>query len=228
MMVSMQTTFYYQLKTCKIKQPKQQPKEDVRTMYEMIVDLTKKYNELDKKCNDLEKKCNDLEKKYNHQKKYHPPHRQSLETYRKEELNIDIFEFIHSQFIVQLEDVQYLFHKTFLQTFERILSRIDFSSSFVCNSSKPFHIYGFFQEQQQWKELNNDILVSLFNKCKRIFFSSAYEHKLQNQSKIEHNEKMEELFDNLLNKITSVELSNKHTFNKFKHLFLNHLEKENI
>jgi hypothetical protein len=215
------TTFYYKLKTNKIKPPLKKEEDNIpsiREMYEMIIHLTNKYHDLEKKYNQL-KKVSLLS--LSSSKNYY-----SIETYRKDEFNIDIFEFINTQFIVQLEDVQYLFHKTFLQTFERIVSRLNLSSSFICNSSKPFHIYGFFQEKQQWQELNNDILVSLFNKCKRIFFSSAFEYKLQNQSKIDQNEKMEDLFANLLNKVTSVELSNKNTFHKFKHIFVQYLDKE--
>jgi hypothetical protein len=172
----MSKSFYYPLhishkkkkELCKLEQ---QPTPTISSLYQMIIELDKKYNHLENKYNQLLK---------SNSTKLSPTN--WLQTYKNESF-VDIYQFMDSNFIVQLEDVQRLFQKTFIDSFEHILSRIDFSQSFLSNMKKPYHIYGIVFNKETntnvWQELNNDILLSLFNKCKRIFFASAFEHKLQ-------------------------------------------------
>ena len=51
----------------------------------------------------------------------------------------------------------------------------------------------------------------------------AYQHRLDNRELIKEDEKVEEKFDLMINKIVSIEVSNETTYNKMKKIFIKHL-----
>jgi len=52
----------------------------------------------------------------------------------------------------------------------------------------------------------------------------AYQHRLDNKELMQEDEKVEEQFDLMMNKIVSIEVSNDNTYHKMKKIFIKHLQ----
>ena len=203
----------------------------IKNIYIMLLELGKKYNILEEKYNLLlQQQQQQQPSKRISQKKIdfvdwlniHSPYQPS---------GLSILSFLEKRFTSSVENIERLFTESFMEVLDAALIESNFDNCpiLVCKNI----LYGYEKEEDnkddnnedkgKWNVLPKERIVSVLNKLKRLLFSVAYQHRLDNRELIKEDEKVEEKFDLMINKIVSIEVSNETTYNKMKKIFIKHL-----
>lgn len=168
-----------------------------RKMYEILLELGKKFNKLEEKVDELNKWVVKKKKKINVI--------EWLNTNIKPEIK---FDSLIEKIIISDDDVKYLFENSFADTLNHIFSRNIYNLSeseypifaFV-QKANIFYIYE--NEEAGWVELSREILIKFLNKVHMKLFRVFIQHKKDNADKICDDESFSILCDK-----TSIKLMN--------------------
>jgi hypothetical protein len=207
--------------------------EDVpssRAMYIMLLELGKKYNVLEEKYNTLLQQQPQL-KKVN--KKVDFLEGLNANTDVSSSLKrITMLTFLERAFTTTIDNIERLFITPFMDVLDTALRETDFTRNdcpIICNKNI---LYGYLPvnkdeaEHGDWKwcALTKEQIMPVLSKLKRLLFAVAYQHRLDNKELMQEDEKVEEQFDLMMNKIVSIEVSNDNTYHKMKKIFIKHLQ----
>jgi len=203
-----------------------------RRLYQLLLDLSQKYNRLEEKVDEMNKWVAKKKKKIN-----------VLEWLNANSLPTITFENLCNKIQVLEEDVDYLFTNTFLDTFMKIFSRtIDELESTtkkpICAFEQKHGLFYIYQEEKQdnqnnednqnkilgWSPLSRENLILFANRLHRKISKALSEWKKNNSQKIKDDDKWALIYDKTMSKLFSVEIKQDATFNKIKNALFNYLK----
>ena len=185
-----------------------------KQMFQIILELSQKYNKLEEKINEINKYVIKKKKKVN------------IQEWLNENLNPEIvFENITDKVIITTEHIEFLFNNSYNDTLNEILIQI----YTLEEATKPifafeqklntFYIYDITREgQQMWIELTNEKLTRFLNKIQMKMSKTLFEWKQKNIQEIRDNEKLSNLYDKTTIKIMNPNFKQETTLSKIKHM----------
>jgi hypothetical protein len=201
-----------------------EPLPSQRKMYQMIIEISKKLNDLDQKMEEANKWIVKKKKKIN----------------IIEWLNLNVIpDFTFEQFINKInildDDINILFDNTFVDVLNQVFSR-NFCNNETTENLKCLPILAFIQKQNifyiyknketGWSELDKENLIlflnNVFIKISRVFS----DWKKINKDKLEEDEKFQLLCDKTSLKMYSVDFKQDSTLSKIKTTMYNKIKKD--
>jgi len=189
-----------------------------KRLYQMLIELGIKYNRLEEKVEEMSKVIIKQRKKINIL--------DWLNTNLKPEI---IFDKLHEVLQITEEDIEYLFHNTFLDTLNMIFSRTIYGNQnnpilsfqhkqgfYIYDQNQPFHYC--------WIPLSREKLIQFLNRCHRKISKALSDWKKMNTEKIKDNDKYAVEYDKTMSKLMNVDFKQDNTFNKVKSTLHNHLK----
>lgn len=195
-----------------------------RRLYQLLLDLSQKYNRLEEKVDEMNKWVAKKKKKIN-----------VLEWLNANSLPTNItFENLCNKIQVLEDDVEYLFTNTFLDTFMKIFSRtIDeletTTNKPICAFEQKNGLFYIYEQDNQdkivgWNPLSRENLILFANRLHRKISKALSEWKKNNSQKIKDDDKWAIIYDKTMSKVFSVEIKQDATFNKIKNALFNYLK----
>ena len=181
-----------------------------RKMYQIILEMGKKFNSLDEKVDEMNKWVVKKKKKINVI--------EWLNTNVTPETN---FENLNSKIIINEDDIKCLFEHTFIDVLNQIFSRTIYN-----NSNKEYPIFAFIQktnifyiyenDEVKWIELNGEKMWRFLDRIYMKISRAFSEWKKNNKYKMEEDENFQLSCDKTSVKLYSVDIKNETTLNKIK------------
>lgn len=188
-----------------------------RSMYIMLLELAKKYNNLEDKYYHLNKWVVKKKKKINFA--------EWLNEHVTKPVCVNYMSYFDDKFEVSLADIDILFNSSYNDFFNLILQKVDFNDSPVVGfSDKANTIYGYVEDK--WCELTKTQISSLLFRCKKTIFSKALELKTLKKDEIAKCDKLEAKFDRLMLKLINAEMSDNGLYNKLRLSLYNRIKKD--
>lgn len=170
-----------------------------KQMYQIILDLSQKYNKLEEKLNEINrriiktKKINILE-------------------WLNENLQPDlIFENITEKIIITTSHIEYLFYNSFYDTLNEILISIYTLDEMnnplfaFAKKSNTFYIFDKITDKNVWTEMSNDKLTRFLNKIQIKISKGLQDWKKNNLQKIQEREDLSNLYDKTIIKLMKLD-----------------------
>ena len=194
-----------------------------RIMYEMLIELTQKYNRLDEKVIELNKWVIKKKKKIN----------------VLEWLNMNItpelvFKNLSEKIVILDEDIEFMFNNTFNDTLNVIFSRNiyivdELKNPIFAFSQKPniFYIYDKIDEKETkcvWIELSRENLIRFLLIVQMKISKTFFEWKNKNKEHLRNNDTMETLCDKATVKLMGQEFKQESTLSKVRSLMYNKMK----
>ncbi len=184
-----------------------------RKMYQMLLELAYKFNQMEEKVNELHKFVIKKKKKINVI--------EWLNGHIRPEIQYDN---LIEKIIIHKEDVDCLFQYSFIETINHIFSRNIYNNNddnintypiiaFV-QKSNLFYIYE--NEDAGWVELNREKLVKFLNRVHTKLYRVFLEWKKENRLKMEEDEKLSILCDKTTCKMMDIDFSQELILGKIK------------
>ena len=204
-----------------------------RIMYEMIIELSQKYNRLDEKVNELNKWVIKKKKKIN-----------ALEWLNANIIPELVFGSLSEKIIVLDEDIEFMLNNTFNDTLNVIFSR----NIYIINEEVNNPIFAFSQKQNifyiydeiddndkkddndkineykenktrgEWMELSKEKLIRFLNIIQMKIAKRFYEWKKKNKDQLSSNDTMSILCDKTSVKLMGQEFKQESTLSKVRSL----------
>lgn len=215
------------------------PKE----MYEIIVFLTNKCNNLEKKVDDMSRIINSKKKKINIAEWLN-------NNFCKLKNNEPLYSFSNliNEFIVNIDDIEYLFnnniydtlHNSFVKNTYRIFGNNIDNCCLFSTTKKPGLIYVYDCSgimscgsdcdgiTAKWVELSNEMLRVFLNKHHFMFIKSLSEWKKENQKKMNECDSLSEKYNKTIIKLMSCDFKQETSISKMKGLIYNFIKKDII
>ena len=132
---------------------------------------------------------------------------------------------------VKEDDILFMMNHSFLDTFDKILAEnIEHLSSnnlilpMFCFSQKANTIYSYSLNHESWIEFHKTDLIKYFNQIYNKIFKQLMEWKKKNESLLEKNEGLDDLYIKTMGKLMSVEFKHETTLSKARFLLFNKLK----
>lgn len=188
-----------------------------KQMYQMLVDLTLKYNTLNEKMEQAQKWIDKKKKKIN------------IIDWLNNNIcpEYNFIELSENKIQVYNEDVECLLNNTFMDTFSQVLSKqlellnIDDSNSPIKSFMQSHNKVYVFNEDKQFEELSREKMIVF---CKKIHFKivkELTEWKKREGEAVDECEKMSVKYNNAILKVMGVNFKQDATIGKFKTLLYN-------
>ena len=179
-------------------------------IYQILLELGSKFNRIEQKVDELNKWVVRKKKKINVI--------DWLNTNMTPEIK---FENLIEKIIMTDDDIKYLFENSFIDTLNHIFSRNIYNLSeseypifaFVQKQSM-FYIYE--NEQAGWIELSRENLIKFLNKVHMKLFRVFRQYKMDNNDRIQEDEKFSILCDKNCKKIMDIDFSQETILGKIK------------
>ena len=186
-----------------------------RTMYLMILELTKKHEILENKYKHLNLLLSQKKKKINLT--------EWLNHHIDKPVCDNYMSYFDDKFEVSFEDIDILFNTNYNDFFNILLQKMNFNGAPIISfTSKSNSIYGYIDDK--WCDLTKVQLSSLFFRCKKTIFSKSFELKTLKKDKIAKCEKLEAKFDRLMLKLINAEMIEH--YNKLRLCLYNNVKKD--
>jgi len=209
------------------KQSDQDEEEELpsqRRLYQMLIELGRKYNSLEEKVDEMSKWITKKKKKIN-----------ILEWLNMNIVPETTFDKLHELIQITEEDIEYLFQSNFLDTLNMVFSR---TISNIEDNKRPiftfqqkqgmFYIYNQEQQQEQeqtnWTILSREKLVQFLNRCHRKISKSLSDWKKKNQDKVSTDDKYALEYDKTMSKVMGIDFKQETIFSKSKSILYNQLK----
>jgi hypothetical protein len=176
-----------------------------KQMYQIILDLTLKYNRMEEKLEQMQKWVNQKKKKFNVM--------EWLSTHQMPEIDMEQFT---KEIIILEEEAECIMHHPFLYVLNEIVDRILSSPSSLplfAFVQKPNVLYVVetqehqTQEQRKWKEWTKEEIIYFLNIVHFQLVKAFKEWKKKNEDKINASDAMMELYNNAWIKMMSVQFN---------------------
>ena len=196
-------------KTSKIIIEEDEPMPSQRKMFEMLLELGQKYSRLEEKVDEINKWVVKKKKKINVL--------EWLNANVKPDIN---FDNLIDKIIIDEQDVKILLENSFYHVLTEVFSRTIYNFS---ETENP--IFAFVQKQNMfyiydkdgiWIELSRDRLIKFLNKVHTKIFKQFYEWKKSKVADIKSDDRLANICDKTLVKITSVEFNQEAILSKVK------------
>jgi hypothetical protein len=199
-----------------------------RRLYQLLLDLSQKYNRLEEKVDEMNKWVAKKKKKIN-----------VLEWLNANSLPNITFDILCNKIQVLEEDIEYLFTNTFLDTFMKIFSRtideLEATNKPIYTFEQKHGLFYIYEEDKQdkqdnqnnhycWSPLSRENLILFANRLHRKISKALSEWKKNNSQKIKDDDKWSLIYDKTMSKLFSVEIKQDATFNKIKNVMFNYLK----
>jgi hypothetical protein len=190
-----------------------------RIMYQMIIELSQKYNRLDEKVDELNKWVIKKKKKIN-----------VLEWLNANITPELVFGILSEKITVLDEDIEFMLNNTFNDTLNVIFSRniyiINENNPIFAFSQKPnvFYIYDKIdgcketQNKCEWTELSREKIVRFLNTVQMKIAKVFYEWKQKNKESLSSNDTIEILCDKATVKLMGQEFKQESILSKVRSL----------
>lgn len=191
-----------------------------RIMYEMIIELSQKYNRLDEKVDELNKWVIKKKKKIN-----------VLEWLNANIIPELVFGFLSEKIIVLDEDIEFMLNNTFNDTLNVIFSRniyiINEENNPIFAFSQKQNIFYIYDEidgkietkdRCEWMELSKEKLIRFLNIIQMKIAKKFYEWKQKNKDHLSNNDTMSILCDKTSVKLMGQEFKQESTLTKVRSL----------
>lgn len=192
-----------------------------KTMYNMLVELTIKYNKLEQKVERMNRFVEKKIKKIN-----------IIEWLNSNKNPEYKFDKLINKIELNQDDINIIFDNNSLDIINILLSRELFDNEIKNDApiyatiQKNNYIY-IYQNQNQkgiWCELSREILVSFMNKFQNKIIKVLSDWKKNNQNNMLNSDKLCEQYNKSLMKIMAIDFKNEQFCNKIKSLFYNKLK----
>jgi hypothetical protein len=184
-----------------------------RRLYQMLIELSQKYNRLEEKVDKMNKWVTKEKKKIN-----------VIEWLNENVKPNDmfVFETYHEKLKMEEEDIQQLFQTSFYEVFHKLVSNaienVEVKQrTFFSFQQKPNQIY-IYQQEGGWQVASREKLTQFINRCHRKVTKALSEWKKLNTQKINGDDKYAIQYDKTLSKLMSLEWKNDATWNKSKNI----------
>lgn len=213
-----------------------------RQMYNMLVELTLKYNKLEQKVEKMNRFVDKKIKKIN-----------MIDWLNSNKCPDYTFDKLINKMNVNQEDTNVIFDKNVIDIISILLSRELFENEIMNNApiyaaiQKNNYIYIYQNNNHNqsnilnqnniqnqiinqndlkgfWCELSREILISFMNKFQNKMIKVLSDWKKNNQNNMNSSDKLCEQYNKSLMKIMAIDFKNEQTYNKIKSLFYNKLK----
>ena len=199
-------------------------------MFEMLIELGKKYNKLEEKMEEMERWVVKKKKKIN----------------MTEWLNINksptiYFDQLIDHVIITDEDVEFLLNNSFYDSLHEVFSKtiyhLDENKNPIfafIQKNNTFYIYDTIKEVNNnnnnnnniWIELSREKLIQFLNKTHMKFIKTFYDWKKVRNEEVKKNDHFATVCDKTLVKLMSIEFKLDGPFNKARNMMYNHMKKD--
>lgn len=204
----------------------EEPLPPQRKLFQMLIELGQKYNQLEEKVEEMSKWIVKKKKKIN----------------MIDWLNVNvfpsiIFDQLYDKIIITDDDIQYLLNNSFYDCLNEVFSK---TICHLSESNSP--IYAFIQKTNTfyiydkqdnssdgkhiWIEFSREKMIKFFNKIHMKFIKTFYEWKKSNTKEIKENYQLASLCDKTTTKLMSIEFKVEGTFNKLRNIMYNKFKKD--
>lgn len=215
---------FYNSKTTRLLDDDDAPIPSPKKMYQLLVELSQKYNRLEEKVDEINKWVIKKKKKIN-----------VLEWLNTNITPETIFENIIDKIIVTDEDIEFLFNNTFMDTLNKIFTRT-FNTHFQKEEKEYIPIFAFTQKvnmfyiynttnlETKWIELNRENLIRLMNKIHMKISKAFYNWKQVRTTEIKGCDKLSTICNKTQVKIMDIEFKQDAVLGKIKSILYNILK----
>jgi hypothetical protein len=213
-------------KKSKILEEDEEPLPSQRKMFQMLLELGQKYNQLEEKVEEMSKWIVKKKKKIN-----------MLDWLNTNIVPNIIFDQIYDKIIITDDDIQFLLNNSFYDSLNEVFSKTIYNLS---ESDSP--IYAFIQKTNTfyiydrqdtstngkniWIEFSREKMIKFFNKIHMKFIKKFYEWKKSHSTEIKESYQIASLCDKTTSKLMSIEFKVEGTFNKLRNIMYNHVKKD--
>jgi len=205
----------------------EEPIPSQRKMFQMLIELGQKYNQLEEKVDEMEKWVVKKKKKIN-----------MLDWLNANIVPGIVFHQLYDKIIITDDDIQFLLNNSFYDSLNEVFSKT------ICHLSETDNpIYAFIQKtntfyiydredlvssdgQKMWIEFSREKMTMFFNKIHMKFIKTFYEWRKSHAKEIKENYQLANLCDKTTSKLMSIELKVEGTFNKLRSNMYNHMKKD--
>jgi len=192
-------------------------------MFQMLIELGKKYNKLEEKVEDMEKWIVKKKKKIN-----------MVDWLNANIFPNIIFENIIDKIIITDEDIQYLFKNNFYDCLNEIFSKTIYNLTEVdspifafVQKTNIFYIYEKLEgEKNIWIEISREKIMKFMNKVHAKLVKSFSQWKKDNSNEIKKNDHIAINCDKTLVKLMAIDFKNETTLSKVKSLMFSNMKKD--
>jgi len=191
-----------------------------RRLYQMLIELGIKYNRLEEKVEEMSKVIVKQRKKIN-----------VLDWLNTNIKPDQIFDKLHETIQVTEEDIDYLFHNTFVDTLNMIFSRTIYNQQtnpiLSFKQKQGFYIYNQEEDTIRWSLLSREKLIQFLNRSSKKISKALSDWKKNNQKKVKEDDKYAMEYDKTMAKVMNTDFKQDNIFNKAKNMLQTHL-RQNI
>jgi hypothetical protein len=213
-------------KKSKILEEDEEPLPSQRKLFQMLIELGQKYNQLEEKIEEMSKWIVKKKKKIN-----------MLDWLNANIVPNIIFDQLYDKIIVTDDDIQYLLNNSFYDSLNEIFSKTIYNLSEIENpiyafiqKTNTFYIYdrqdNSSNGQNIWIEFSREKMVKFFDKIHMKFVKTFCEWKKVHAKEIKESYQLASLCDKTTTKLMSIELKVEGTFNKLRNMMYNHVKKD--
>ena len=205
----------------------EEPLPSQRKLFQMLIELGQKYNQLEEKVEEMSKWIVKKKKKIN-----------MIDWLNTNIIPNIVFDQLYDKIIVTHDDIQYLLNNSFYDCLNEI-----FSKTILCSFSEiESPIYAFIQKtntfyiydrednsgngQNSWIEFSREKMVKFFDKIHMKFVKTFCEWKKSHTKELKESYQLASLCDKATTKLMSIELKVEGTFNKIRNIMYNHVKKD--
>ena len=204
----------------------EEPLPSQRKLFQMLIELGQKYNQLEEKVEEMSKWVVKKKKKIN-----------MLEWLNTNIIPNIAFEQLYDKIIITHDDIKYLLNNSFYDSLNEVFSKTiyDFSESnspiyaFI-QKTNTFYIYdredNSINGKNIWIEFSREKMIKFFNKIHMKFIKTFCDWKKSNAKEIKESYQLASLCDKTTTTLMSIELKVEGTFNKLRNMMYNYLKKD--
>jgi hypothetical protein len=188
-------------------------------LFQMVIELGKKYNKLEEKMEEMQKWVVKKKKKIN----------------MIEWLNTNIhpnilFEKLIDKVIVTDKDIEFLLNNSFYDSLNELFSKtiynLNETESPIFAFTEKNNLFYIYDTSEKWIELSRENLTKFMNKVHMKFIKAFSEWKKTNIEEVKKNDRFATTCDKTLVKLMSVVFNVESTFNKVSSILYNHIKKD--
>jgi len=194
-----------------------------RKMFQMLIELGKKYNQLEEKVDEIEKWTVKKKKKIN----------------MLDWLNTNIcpsmtFSQLFDKIIIHDDDILFLLNNSFYDSLNELFSKTIYQMSEIespmyafVQKTNAFYIYdkeGL--DSPTWSELSRDLIIKFLNKVHMKFVKTFYDWKKNQAKEVKENDQLSSSCDKTLVKLMSIDFKAEIIFNKCRNMIYNRMKKD--
>jgi hypothetical protein len=192
-------------------------------MYEMLIELGKKYNKLEEKVDNMEKWVVKKKKKIN-----------MIEWLNSNIFPNILFNKLIEKIIITHEDIKYLLNNTFYDSLNEVFLKTIYNLNETDNpifafiqKSNVFYVYDNLEDEKKgWIELSREKFINFINKVHMKFINVFSEWKKINNEEVKKNDLFATSCDKTLVKLMSFEVKVESIFNKIKNIMYSNMKKD--